>query len=405
VHGLIAPDGVVRLVARPRVEPVGTLDESRRALLRRLAAGPVDVELDDFVRTLFDGGWLTVVRNTHSLEPRSRPPAPPTAVPEELVLSRFAVVRRDDRGFVLESPRSWCDVRLHGGLGALDDLADEQLRRDLCWAGMAVAPGAEDAELRTRQWGTHELWFHNRSEIRPGEPYGGTQWARGEFEPVPGRPAAFAEEVLDLPRPDLDVLRRTDPTLTAVLEDRRSVRGTTPLTLGQLGEFLFRCARTRGMRQVDGVDLLSRPYPAGGSLYELELYPVVRDVTGLAAGMYHYDSHDHCLHLVADAEHRAVGRLLGHGVDPAVPGALPPVLFAVSARVGRVMWKYEAMAYALVLKDVGVLYQTMYLAATAMGLAPCALGATESAVFAEATGLDPLTECAVGGFVLAGPPA
>jgi len=58
------------------------------------------------------------------------------------------------------------------------------------------------------------------------------------------------------------------------------------------------------------------------------------------------------------------------------------------------------MAYALVLKDVGVLLQTFYLVATAMGLAPCALGGGDSDLFARASGLDWLVEGAVGEFVL-----
>jgi SagB-type dehydrogenase family enzyme len=58
------------------------------------------------------------------------------------------------------------------------------------------------------------------------------------------------------------------------------------------------------------------------------------------------------------------------------------------------------MGYALVLKDLGALMQTMYLVATAMGLAPCAIGSGDAAVFARATGLDPLAESSVGEFAL-----
>jgi hypothetical protein len=47
----------------------------------------------------------------------------------------------------------------------------------------------------------------------------------------------------------------------------------------------------------------------------------------------------------------------------------------------------------------------MYCVATAMGLAPCALGAGDPAVFAEATGLDPLVEGTVGEFILGSRPA
>ena len=78
----------------------------------------------------------------------------------------------------------------------------------------------------------------------------------------------------------------------------------------------------------------------------------------------------------------------------------PQVMLLLAARFGRTMWKYESMAYALVLKQVGILYQTMYLTATAMGLAPCALGGGNSDAFAAATGLDYYEETSVGEFLL-----
>jgi SagB-type dehydrogenase family enzyme len=78
----------------------------------------------------------------------------------------------------------------------------------------------------------------------------------------------------------------------------------------------------------------------------------------------------------------------------------PQVYFAITARFQRVQWKYESMVYALILKHVGVLYQTMYLVATAMGLAPCALGGGNSDLFALAAGLDYYAETTVGEFVL-----
>jgi SagB-type dehydrogenase family enzyme len=43
-------------------------------------------------------------------------------------------------------------------------------------------------------------------------------------------------------------------------------------------------------------------------------------------------------------------------------------------RFGRVSWKYSSLAYSLILKDVGVLTQTLYLMTTDMGLGGCAIG-------------------------------
>jgi SagB-type dehydrogenase family enzyme len=58
------------------------------------------------------------------------------------------------------------------------------------------------------------------------------------------------------------------------------------------------------------------------------------------------------------------------------------------------------MAYSVILKNVGALYQTMYLVATAMDLAPCALGGGDSDLFARAAGLEYTVETSVGEFLL-----
>jgi SagB-type dehydrogenase family enzyme len=76
------------------------------------------------------------------------------------------------------------------------------------------------------------------------------------------------------------------------------------------------------------------------------------------------------------------------------------VYFAITARFQRLQWKYESMVYSVVLKDVGALYQTMYLVATAMGLAPCALGGGSSDLFSRLAGLDYYAESQVGEFLL-----
>ena len=43
-----------------------------------------------------------------------------------------------------------------------------------------------------------------------------------------------------------------------------------------------------------------------GGVYELELYPVVRNVAGVPPGMYHYDSFDHVLRPVAAGDSPAI---------------------------------------------------------------------------------------------------
>src|SRR5262249_22054628 len=88
------------------------------------------------------------------------------------------------------------------------------------------------------------------------------------------------------------------------------------------------------------------------------------------------------------------------GLAAGIPPERLQVLIVLAARFGRVSWKYSSLAYALTLKDVGVLYQSMYLAATAMGLAPCALGVGDSDLFARLIGSGYYAETSVGEFLL-----
>jgi SagB-type dehydrogenase family enzyme len=415
-------------------ELFGRPSESQLAALDLLAAGQCSLEdlrlvtdeIDPLLRMLHAGGWLTTTVHyasnpLYTVMPVDPPPAEQDLPTGEFVLSRFAVLHRQETDLVAESPTAWAQVRIHDHrlvsllVGVRDDtLAWHALARaehDLRATGLLVPPGdAETASATKRQWSTHELWFHQRSRQGNGgyfgAGYGRTQWAQGTFEVPPARHTPYPGPAIDLYRPDLDTLRQNDTTLTTALEDRRTVRehdDDNPMTADQLGELLYRCARIRGCFTENGIEYASRPLPAGGGVAELELYPVVRHVSGLESGMYHYDSHSHQLRLVRGPGPE-VTRLLRTAAHTAVIRSRPQVLMVVSARFGRLMLTYEEMPYSIVLKHVGVLYQTMYLVATAMGLAPCGLGGGDTAAFTAATGLDPLEESTVGDFMLGSRP-
>jgi len=383
-----------------------------------------------FLDRLRNGGWLKVGVShedsmQYALEPL-RPPPPRREPQDDLVLSRFAMIHRDGDEMLLESPLAWCDVRLFDpvavGLmasvatqkGSPLDGADEvrrSLLSDLWWSGILVErDGSETSVLSSRQWSPHELWFHEHSRgghrAYANHGFGGTRWADGTFDPLPARhETPFAGPRIALAQADLYALSTTDPTLTTVIEERSSIRehdDGSPLTLEELGQFLYRSARTRGAATHEGVEYKNRPYPSGGSAYELEIYPVVRHVAGLEPGMYHYDAEDHELVLVT-SDGPETRRVLRRARMSSRQATVPQVVLVISARFGRLMWNYEAMAYALVLKHVGVLYQTMYLVATAMGLAACGLGSGDNVHFGAATGIDAMVEDNVGEFMLGRP--
>jgi SagB-type dehydrogenase family enzyme len=275
-------------------------------------------------------------------------------------------------------------------------------------AGPAAADGQlpEDRDPALRPWEFHDLLFHSRSrQGRHAEPVGSTFRFLGDLAPLPGLKPARPEPEIPLPPP---AMADQDLPFFRVLEARRSIRvpGPEPITLGQLSTFLHYVARVRAVMPPApeagrAYEAVSRPCPGGGALHELELYLTVSRCAGLDPGFYHYAAGTHALEPWPGPA-AASGAMLLQARQAMGPVPAPDILFTLAARIQRVAWKYQTIAYALILKNTGVMYQQMYLVATALGLAPCALGTGDSQVFAQASGLDFTEESSVGEFALSG---
>jgi SagB-type dehydrogenase family enzyme len=351
-------------------------------------------------------------------------------------LSRFAYVRRDGGDFVLESPMTPARVVLHDprALAALDALrrprpiaesvkeigglepkAANAFVALLREAGVLTKVGAdefpEDESASLRSWEFHDLLFHARSRAgRHDYPAGGTYRFAGVAEPPPALVSLTSDVSIPLAEPDLDRLEENERSLSSLQEARMSVRryGEEPLPADALGEFLYRVGRVidyskqeaHTPRGVVEMDFAPRPYPAGGSLYELELYVAVQRCRDLDPGLYRYDPQYHRLDRVSEHTPDVDGLIADGARAAAIRPESVQVLIIVSARFARIAWKYETLAYSLILKNLGGLYQTMYLVATSMGLAPCALGRGDSDRFARAAGTDYYAETSVGEFLL-----
>jgi len=357
-------------------------------------------------------------------------PGTPVALP------RHAFFRRLPAGgpFVLESPLSlyraeWHDptalavvtgmaVAGHGvepasGGGSSDDGPLPLEVADLLVAvGLLACSAHPDEEERPSLavWDFHDLLFHTRSRSgRHDYPFGGLFRHAGSLPPLPAVKPPPAGEAIDLPRPEYAFTVAADPPLTEVLEARRSVRSYAdePITRDQVGELLYRALRVRALKAA-GVsvpyDVTDRPFPTGGGAGDLEVYVTVARCRDLEPGIYHYDAAGHRLrsvpHSGADRQ-----RLLVSAWQATAGTVEPHVLLTITSRFGRLSWKYSSIAYACTLKHVGVLYQTMYLVATAMGLAPCALGSGNPDDAARAFGLDWTEESSVGDFLIGPAPA
>jgi SagB-type dehydrogenase family enzyme len=194
------------------------------------------------------------------------------------------------------------------------------------------------------------------------------------------------------------------------LRERHSTREfdeQRPITLAELSRFLDRTARVVSefktpLDPEGGGPMLTytmRPYPSAGASYELELYLAVDKCEGLPRGFYHYDAGGHTL-VPIDVRTHEFDALLKGAQLAMEASAAPQVLITIAARFGRISWKYSSIAYGLILRDVGVLIQTLYLMATDMGLGGCAIGSTNIELFAKMTGIEFHVEGAVGQFAV-----
>lgn len=197
--------------------------------------------------------------------------------------------------------------------------------------------------------------------------------------------------------------------LAACLRRRRSRRhfSERPLARKDFERLLQLAARMQSVQAAPGLGEVGfRAHPSGGGRQPLEIYPVVRNVESLAAGFYHYDAFDHRLARLPDhpEAREALFGVVERGLGaPALSTGEPAVLLAITAVFARTCWKYRGIPYALILQEVGALYQTLYLVATRLGLAPCAVGAFPERAVGELLGLDPRDEAQVGLFALGVP--
>jgi SagB-type dehydrogenase family enzyme len=172
------------------------------------------------------------------------------------------------------------------------------------------------------------------------------------------------------------------------VDARRSRRAysSRPLSLADLSRLLH---AAQGITQRQGE---LRAAPSAGALYPIELYVVAHNVAGLEPGIYHYAVPAHELELIQPGDQRAAVTRAGLG-----QGHLGQanVCFVLSAIFQRLRWKYHERAYRYALLEAGHIGQSLYLAASSMGLGACAVGAFLDDDLNELLGLDGEEEAAL----------
>jgi SagB-type dehydrogenase family enzyme len=343
---------------------------------------------------------------------RPRPDPPPAG---DLHLCRFAYLRRDEAAVALYSGLARARILLGPrGLAALAELlarprpaAPGSFAEALWQTGFLDLAQPVESEAR-RCWEFHDLLAHEAGRTnREVAPVGGTYRFEGKFPSPPAIKPSMPGERIALAPVDATRIRQHSESLDAVQTRRQSIRrfASEAISRAALAEFLWRVCRTTGHQASEQQDVISRPYPAGGSINELEFYLAVRRCDGLEPALYHYDSHGHFLVRIAGSEATAAG-IVGRSAAAMGLGEAdqkPDVTIVIASRLPRLAWKYQGMAYRATLMNAGVVFNLMYLVAIDMGLAPCANGTGDSRQLEAATGLDRFTETAIAEFALSLP--
>jgi SagB-type dehydrogenase family enzyme len=309
------------------------------------------------------------------------------------------VAPRGGRSIEFEDPRVLTLLHAFARPRSLDGLDPAVLALARALVAEGVLERAQDNEVVP--WSPHDAAYHVLSRLGRG----GTYRFLGVSPPLPlFKRRMRALKRVKLPRPSA---LPSGPSLFSALEQRRSSRDfrSAPLSLEELGALLHVAARNRAVLPGEhGSELGSRAYPSGGAMYPLELYPLIPagGCVGLDRGLYHYRPGDHTLELLGEGAELLDG-LSSRWRHAAQVRGDAWILFHVTARIGRTGWKYEGIAYSLILKELGCLLQTFYLAAGALDLGACAVGGGHLDALADTIGIDPWKEPQVGEFFVGRP--
>jgi SagB-type dehydrogenase family enzyme len=340
----------------------------------------------EWLATVSDRFFACIVPLTHRFEP-DEPPGQGVAV------DRFAYLRRDAGAAILESSEAACRLILDPVAAAAvarlmsgEAVGGDEPARTLLGRTGFLEPVTESAARRV--WSFHDRIFHAAS--------------RPAHEAVGLGPTARFKGVLPPPdpawgdgQPALPELPATDSApLHYLLEHRRSVRdfADLPPSRTQLEALFSRTLRITARRRAGAETWLERPVPAAGGAGEIVGYLAVRAADGMEPGIWRHDALADRLDRVAPSG-PPLDRLFGMvAAFIQRPGAPPPAIVVLAAKLPQLAWKYEAIAYRLALLDAGAALGILHLVAGDVGLGACAVGTVNPRHLAALTGMDSFAE-------------
>jgi SagB-type dehydrogenase family enzyme len=205
-------------------------------------------------------------------------------------------------------------------------------------------------------WKYHEATKHSYWSIRTNTHF--LDWLN---RPLPFKVYPTIEP---LPLPG-EVPQTGVAALSAISDRIRSTSGDSTPDLQDLARILYFSAGITKERKHPGGEVYFRAAACTGALYEIELYVVTGDLSGLDAGVYHFNPADISLRLLRKGNFR--GNLAqATAMERAVAQA--PTTIICTGTYWRNAWKYQARTYRHFGWDNGTLLANMLAVTRASGL-------------------------------------
>ena len=175
-----------------------------------------------------------------------------------------------------------------------------------------------------------------------------------------------------------------------ILTRRRSQRDFTNAVL-PLDDLALLISATQGLTGEESQNMF-RAAPSAGALYPVETYVLVNRVETINPGIYHLNIPRQYLELVRPGNFSRALTSAALGQEMAGQSA---AAFIWTAIPGRSKWKYHERAYRYIYMDAGHIGQNFCLAATALGLGSCTIGAFFDSEVNDIIGIDGEDETAI----------
>lgn len=220
--------------------------------------------------------------------------------------------------------------------------------------------------------------------------YESDQMLRRTQPPLVKAPMTDLEKnpAIELPKDFSGLDLETDLVRIFFERESRRVYSEERISLTDLSFLLW---STQGIKSIRGKRYATlRTVPSGGARHPFETYFLALHVEGLKTGLYHYLPMDHSIELLQemDLSTPEAKKFISDTMCGQRWVEKASVIFYYSIIPYRGEWRYSFSAHRVMMMDIGHVSENMYIAATAMGLGACGIGAVDCRLCDEWIGLD-----------------